>query len=75
MLRGLVRRDRVLSFQIEIGADVSPDATPGVVARPLDPRDVPPAPLVLGQLRSRNLPVPAAVFAEQLVHAIEGMRG
>lgn len=75
MLRGLVRRDRVISFQIEIGADVSPDATPGVVARPLDPRDVPPAPLVLGQLRSRNLPIPAAVFAEQLVHAIEGMRG
>jgi DNA-binding transcriptional LysR family regulator len=75
MLRGLVRRDRVLSFQIEIGADVSPDATPGVVARPLDPRDVPPAPLVLGQLRSRNLPIPAAVFAEQLVRAIEGMRG
>jgi DNA-binding transcriptional LysR family regulator len=74
LLRGLVRRDRVVSFQVEIGADVSPDATPGVVARPLDPRDVPPAPLVLGQLRSRNLPVPAAVFAEQLVRAIEGMR-
>lgn len=74
MLRGLVRRDRVISFQIEIGADLAPGATPGVVARPLDPRDVPRAELVLGQLRSRALPIPAAVFAEQLVRSIEGMR-
>ncbi|MDC7784134.1 LysR family transcriptional regulator [Rhodoplanes sp. TEM] len=75
MLRGLVRRDRVLSFQVEIGADLAPrGAEPGVVARVLDPRDVPAADLVVGQLRSRNLPVPAAVFAEQLVRSIEGMR-
>lgn len=79
MLRGLVRRDRVLSFQVEIGADLDTDgadsgATPGVVARPLDSRDVPTAALVVGQLRNRNLPVPAAVFVEQLVRAIDAMR-
>ena len=30
--------------------------------------------VVLGQLRTRNLPIPAAVFAERLVRALEGMR-
>jgi hypothetical protein len=29
---------------------------------------------VLGQLRSRNLPIPAAVFAERLARALEAMR-
>ena len=28
----------------------------------------------LGQLRGRNLPVPAAKFAEQLARVLEGMR-
>jgi hypothetical protein len=29
---------------------------------------------VLGQLRARNLPIPAAIFAERLVRALEAMR-
>ncbi len=37
-----------------------------VVARAVDPRDVPGASLVLGQLREHNLPVAAAVFCEQI---------
>ncbi len=46
----------------------------GIVAREIDDRDVPRADLVLGQLRGRNLPVPAAKFAEQLARVLEGMR-
>ena len=40
----------------------------------IDDRDVPRADLVLGQLRGRNLPVPAAKFAEQLARVLEAMR-
>ena len=45
-----------------------------LVVRQIDDRDVPRADLVLGQLRGRNLPVPAAKFAEQLARVLEGMR-
>jgi DNA-binding transcriptional LysR family regulator len=69
-LRGMVLRDRAITFQIEIGAVEGP----GLVVRHIDDRDVPRADLVLGQLRGRNLPVPAAKFAEQLARVLEGMR-
>ena len=69
-LRGMVRRDKVISFQIEIGAVESAD----LAVRQIDDRDVPRANLVLGQLRGRNLPVAAAKFAEQLARVLEGMR-
>jgi DNA-binding transcriptional LysR family regulator len=69
-LRGMVLRDRAISFQIEIGAVESDD----LVVRQIDARDVPRADLVLGHLRGRNLPVPAAKFAEQLARAMEEMR-
>ena len=46
----------------------------GLVARDIDDRDVPRANLVLGQLRARNLPIPAAIFAERLVRTLEAMR-
>ena len=70
-LRGMVLRDKVISFQIEIGAVESED---GWWCAQIDDRDVPRADLVLGQLRGRNLPVPAAKFAEQLARVLEGMR-
>ena len=66
----MVLRDKVISFQIEIGA--VPNAR--LVVRQIDDRDVPHADLVLGQLRGRNLPVPAAKFAEQLVRVLEALR-
>jgi DNA-binding transcriptional LysR family regulator len=69
-LRGMVLRGNVISFQIEIGAVESE----GLVVRQIDDRDVPRADLVLGQLRGRNLPLPAAKFAEQLARVLEGMR-
>jgi len=73
MLRGLALEANLISFQIRIGTPRS-DSKLGLVAREIDDRDVPRANLVLGQLRARNLPVPAAIFAERLVAALEAMR-
>jgi DNA-binding transcriptional LysR family regulator len=72
LLRGLVGCSDLISFQIEIGAPE--DDKLDVVARDIDDRDVPRANLVLGQLSGRNLPVPAAVFAENLAHRLGAMR-
>jgi DNA-binding transcriptional LysR family regulator len=69
-LRNMVLREKLISFQIEIGAVESA----ALVVRQIDDRDVPHADLVLGQLRGRNLPVPAAKFAEQLARVLERMR-
>ena len=71
-LRNLVRRDKVISFQIKIGT--LDDDEHGIIARDIDDRDVPRADLVFGQLRGRNLSVPAAKFAEQLVTVLRKMR-
>jgi DNA-binding transcriptional LysR family regulator len=73
MLRGLVLEANLISFQIRIGTMPSGNKL-GLVAREIDDRDVPRANLVLGQLRTRNLPIPAAVFAERLARALEAMR-
>jgi DNA-binding transcriptional LysR family regulator len=74
MLRGLVLHAGLISFQIRIGT--MPDGNKlDLVARDIDDRDVPRANLVLGQLRSRNLPIPAAIFAERLARILDGMRG
>ena len=73
-LRGLVTHANVISFQIRIGT-MPENNRLGLVARDIDDRDVPRANLVLGQLRARNLPIPAAVFAEKLVRVLEAMRG
>ena len=73
MLRGLVLEANLISFQIDIGT-VRPRNKLGLVARDIDDRDLPRANLVLGQLRSRNLPIPTAIFAERLVRALEDMR-
>jgi DNA-binding transcriptional LysR family regulator len=73
LLRGLVTQANLISFQIRIGT--MPDGNKlGLVARDIDDRDVPRANLVLGQLRGRHLPIPAANFAERLVRVLEGMR-
>ena len=73
LLRGLVQHGNLISFQIGIGT--MPDGNKlGLITRQIDDRDVPRANLVLGQLRARNLPIPAAVFAERLARALEGLR-
>ena len=74
LLRGLVMQANLLSFQIRIGTMPNGNKL-GLVARDIDDRDVPRAKLVLGQLRTRNLPIPAAIFAERLTRVLETMRG
>lgn len=62
-LRNYVLSESVLSFQIAVGI---PPAAPGLVARPIDPRDIAPIEVVLGQSRGRTLTVAAAKFVDQL---------
>jgi DNA-binding transcriptional LysR family regulator len=73
LLRGIVQRGVAISFQIRIGA-MPRDDRGDLIARSIDDRDVPQADLVLGQLRGRNLPIPSAVFAEQLMQALDAAR-
>ena len=73
MLRGLVFRCNMISFQIEIGAP-SGDLGIGLIGRPVDTRDVPAADLVLCQLRGRGLSVAAATFAEMLAKNMQAMK-
>jgi DNA-binding transcriptional LysR family regulator len=73
MLRGLVFRCNMISFQIEIGAP-SGDLGMGVVGCPVDTRDVPAADLVLCQLRGRGLSVAAATFAEILAKSLQNIK-
>jgi hypothetical protein len=73
MLRGLVLEANLISFQIRIGT-LPKNNRLGIVAREIDGRDLPRANLVLGQLRARNLPIPAAIFAERLARVLESMR-
>jgi hypothetical protein len=70
MLRGLVFRCNMISFQIEIGAP-SGDLGMGLTGRPVDVRDLPTADLVLCQLRGRSLPVAAATFAELMLKSMQ----
>lgn len=65
-LRNYVRFEEAITFQIEIGAPQVLRERHGLVARPIDGRDVPVSMLVMGQLRGRALPVASAKFADQL---------
>lgn len=73
LLRSLVGYRELVTFQIRIGAPADNNKL-GLVTREIDDRDVPRANLVLGQLRGRNLPVPTAVFADQLAHSLNAAR-
>jgi DNA-binding transcriptional LysR family regulator len=73
MLRGLVYRCNMISFQIEIGAPVR-DLGMGLVGCPVDTRDVPAADLVLCQLRGRGLSIAAAAFSETLAKSLHDLK-
>jgi len=73
MLRGLVFRCNMVSFQIEIDAPSS-DLGMALVGRPIDTRDVPAADLALYQLRSRDLPAAAVTFAEALTKSMDNFK-
>lgn len=65
-LRNLVLRERLLSLQVPSGI---PD-DPSLTARAIDPRDLEPMAMVLGQLRGRTLSVAAAKFADGLIQGL-----
>ena len=65
-LKAHVAKNMAVSFQIEIGAPLPPVQDPGLTARMIDPRDVAPGTLWLGQLSGRSLSVAASRFAEQI---------
>jgi DNA-binding transcriptional LysR family regulator len=73
MLRGLVHRCDLVSFQIEVGAP-SKDLGMGLVACPIDTRDIPAAELVLCQLRGRGLSIAAAAFSETLAKSLHELK-
>ena len=55
----------MVSFQIPVGIPRTP-ARPDLASPLVDPRDIPPGLLFMGQLRGRVLPVAAARFADRL---------
>ncbi len=63
-LRSLVEFEDVLTFHIPISLSATPP--PGLVYRPLDPRDVEGGQLSIGYLRGRTLPVAAESFLSHL---------
>lgn len=73
MLRNLARSGQVITFQIEIGSEVS-WLEPGLISVPVADADPTHGPLVLGQLRGRTLPVAAAKFVEQVAQRLDASR-
>ncbi|CAN7391017.1 LysR family transcriptional regulator [Phenylobacterium sp. LjRoot225] len=73
VLADLVRGSELVTFQIEIGA-LKHSSDPELAIRPVDDVDLAHGPLVLGQLKGRALPLPAAKFAEQLSASLNELR-
>jgi DNA-binding transcriptional LysR family regulator len=69
LMREYVLQESVISFQIPIGVLQRPSDQ--LVVRPIDPRDIPPGLLLIGQLRGRTLPVATAKFAQQIANSLE----
>jgi DNA-binding transcriptional LysR family regulator len=65
LMRGLLADSQSIGFQVSIGAP-SQNEHSDLFSRPVSQRDLPSAPLVCAQLRSRTLSVAAAKFAEQV---------
>ena len=68
LMRSYARESGGVSFQIEIGADLSA----GAVAVPIEERGLAAGRLVLVALRGRVLPVAAAAFAESVAATLQG---
>ncbi|MDF2235008.1 LysR family transcriptional regulator [Albimonas sp. CAU 1670] len=68
-MRHYVLHEGAVGFQIPVGLKDGPE----VVSRPVSVRDVPPAHLLLGQMRGRTLPVAPARFAHQLQATLAAM--
>ena len=70
-LRQYVRTEKAITFQIQIGAPRDLDLRYGLISRRVDPRDIKPGKLAMGQLRGRALPVAVAKFADELSKRLE----
>lgn len=73
MLRNLARSGEVITFQIEVGSEVS-WLEPGLISVPVADADPTHGPLVLGHLRGRTLPVAAAKFVELVAQRLDASR-
>ncbi|MGC1778756.1 MAG: LysR family transcriptional regulator [Xanthobacteraceae bacterium] len=73
LLRNYVRRTQAIMLQIELGA-LEDLPSPGLIARPIDDRDLAHGSLVLGQLKGRTLPVAVAKFADQIANRMDQLR-
>ncbi|WP_040570684.1 LysR family transcriptional regulator [Methyloversatilis thermotolerans] len=73
LMAELVKGTEIICFQVDIGAARWRD-DPGLAVRPIDEADGAYGPLVLGQLKGRALPLPAARFAEQVARTLDDMR-
>lgn len=62
------REEEIVTFYFPVGIPTG-TALENRVSRPVDPQDIPPVYLYLGQLRNRILPVAAARFADQLTNS------
>ena len=62
------REEEIVTFYFPVGIPTG-TALENRVSRPVDPHDIPPVYLYLGQLRNRILPVAAARFANQLINS------
>lgn len=71
LMRHYVLQEQVISFQIPIG--LLPRLDPQMVVRRIDPRDIAPGLLLIGQMRGRTLPVATAKFAQQVANALDGL--
>ena len=76
-LQSYLTQEPVISFQIPIampdGLIDAPNGIGGIVARPVDPSDVPTGILHVGQLKGRVLPVAAAKFLDSIISEL-GLR-
>jgi len=74
LLESMAAQEQTLCFCVQAG--LGPHLSrQGLAQLPLDPRDVRPALLMLGQRRSTALPVAAAKFAEELRRSLAASEG
>ncbi|GAA0754840.1 LysR family transcriptional regulator [Ideonella azotifigens] len=73
LLADVVKGSEIISFQVDVGAGHW-RKDPELAVRAIDEVDGAYGPLVLGQLKGRTLPLPAARFGEQLARRLDAMR-
>ncbi|MFQ3622776.1 MAG: LysR family transcriptional regulator [Acetobacteraceae bacterium] len=73
LLWQIIRAEGGIGVQLALGAPPPGMSEDGLVSRPLDPTEVAPASVVLGQAAGRVLPVAAARFASSVASALDAL--